>query len=136
MPTIQAAPAQTYPVGETVVPSQPNQQTFNQRVVNVASAVVPYPAFTDPNTQVTIAVDFMLSDGSWTTYYSDTLVGRATPQVDRSGNPITSFDIHADWGVAGMQVKGARLHVIVADAPGHPGAAQPVPLGAISLTWN
>lgn len=135
MASIQAAPAQTYPVGESIVPPKATQQHFASRVVNTGEVSFDVTAFTDPNT----AVDFFLemqqsSDSSWILIDSSTEVGAPGGPQTRNG-PIGTLTFAQEWD-AGFTVKGARLRIDVRDAVPGSGLAQPVSLGAITLTWS
>ena len=125
MPSIQAAPAQTYPPGETVGATG----SFKARTIHQGSAVVPADQHTDPATLLTVAIDFQLEDDSWWL----TAVGVGVHGHGGSGwqtrqGPTTVIAFDGEWMPDGIVVKGGRIRVNV--------DGQPVALGAITLTWN
>ena len=124
MPSIQAAPAQTYPVGETVGAAG----SFKARTITVGSCSIPADQHTDPNTEVEVAIDFQLEDGSWwQTAVGISLAGSPDGWPLKFGGRTTVIELHGAWA-DGVVVKGGRIRVNV--------TGQPVALGAITLTWN
>jgi hypothetical protein len=123
MPSIEAAPAQTYPVGETVGAAG----TFKARTVNVGSCSIPADQFTDPASTVEVAIDFQFTDDSWWQHaVALSLAGSPDGWATKFGR-TTVIEFGGEWP-DGVTVKGGRVRVIV--------DGQPVALGAITLTWN
>jgi len=126
MPTLQI-PAQTFPVGETVVPSKANQQTFPQR--QVSQGVVSIPITTlGADTAADFILELMLPDGTWTLLDSSTAFGT-------SRHPVSTVVFTEIWDTP-ITVQGLRLRVDVGDAVPGSGLAQPVSTGAGTVTWN
>jgi hypothetical protein len=123
MPTIQAAPAQTYPVGETVGA----EGVFKARTIYIGSCSVPCDQHTDPARKINVAIDFRLENDSWwQRAVGAELVGSPDGWPTKFGRS-TVLELTGEWE-AGIVVKGGRIRVAV--------EGQPVALGAITLTWN
>ena len=135
MPSIQAAPAQVYPVGETIVPSSPGQQQFPQRTIDNANLSFPADQFTDPDTAIDFLIEVQLPDNSWALVMQATAVGSSGGWKTRNNTVITTLIINGAW-YSPITVKGARARITVRDAVAGSGLAKPVSLGAMTLTWN
>jgi hypothetical protein len=124
MPSIQAAPAQTYPVGETVGAAG----AFKARTVVTGSASIPADQHTDPTATVKISIDFQREDDSW---WQDAVGVTVNGSPDgwplKLGGRTTVIEFAGGWP-DGIVLKGGRIRVIV--------SGRPVALGAIMLTWN
>jgi len=121
-------PAQTFPVGETMVPSKANQQTFPQRQVSQGIVTIPLSSPIDANTAADFHLELMLLDGTWTLLDEQT-VAAATR------HPISQVVFEQNWDTP-ITVKGLRLRVDVRDFVAGSGLAQPVSVGASTVTWN
>lgn len=138
MSTIQAAPAATYPVGETIVPSKASQQTFASRTVAQGEVQIPATGLTDPNTAVDFTLELMQPDNTWIVIAQSTAFGFPAAQggwLTRSGQVVNTVTFSETWDTA-VTVKGIRLRIDVRDAVPGSGLATPASLGAITLTWN
>lgn len=136
MPTIQAAPPQTYPVGETDVPSAGGSVFHPARTVTMGWGSLDAAGFTDPNTAIDFSVELQRADDqSWFVAAAVYAVGSPGGWVARNGVVHTSLDFVGRWP-APFSAQGGRIRIIVRDAVPGSGLAQPISLGAITLGWN
>lgn len=138
MATIQAAPAATYPVGETVVPAKANQQTFAQRTVASGSVSIPATGLTDVNTAVDFTLELLQPNNTWIVLDQSSAFGFPAAQggwLTRAGTVVNTIQFSEIWDTP-VTVKGIRLRINVRDTVPGSGLATPAPLGAITLTWN
>ena len=135
MPSIQAAPAQVYPVGETIVPSSPGQQQFPQRTVNQGIVQIPVGGMTDPNTAVDFILEIQLPDNSWVVLGQSTVFGHVGGPQDRAGNKSSNRTFTNNWDDP-ITCKGIRMRVNVRDSVPGSGLATPASLGIATVTWN
>jgi hypothetical protein len=123
MPSIQAAPAQTYPAGETVGATG----AFKARTINQGACSIPAAGHTDPATVLAVVIDFLREDDTWwENAVGISINGSPDGWQTRQGR-TTTITFTGEWS-GGIVVKGGRIRVIV--------TGQPVPLGPITLTWN
>jgi len=138
MSSIQAAPAATYPVGESIVPSKANQQTFPSRTVATGSVSIPATGLNDLNTAVDFTLELLQPDNTWIVVDEATAFGFPAAQggwLTRSGQIVNTVLFEGAWDTP-ITVKGIRLRIDVRDAVPGSGLATPASLGAITLTWN